>query len=235
MTIFEKLKKLQQADSQIDELEQKTANLPGLARLDALREQKAGLKNRLTEKEIAFKAAESHRKKIEGELGLISLKINAEEQKLYSGTISNPKELAGIQAEIEALRKKKDEQETNFLEHLEILENLEAEVHDLKKEEETLRQEIADTERNYAQMFAEIKEKLVVLREERSRMVPGLDESVLALYEKLRKERQGLTVVELKDGVCQGCRMELPAEEVDIMLHSEDLWQCSHCKRILVR
>lgn len=231
----ERLKKLQQVDSQIDALKGKEANLPERARLEELRERSKDLQNKLAEKESALKVAELHQKKIEGELELISLKVSGEEKKLYGGTISNPKELARIQDEIGMLQKKRDEQETDFLEHLEVLEGLQREAGQLRREDKETQQAIIEAESAYRQITKQIEEQFQDLEEERNQIVTHLDEDTLGLYEEIRREKGGLAVAELKEGICLGCGMELPAEEVDKILTSDQLWQCGHCRRILVR
>jgi len=233
--IFERLKKLQQVDSQIDALKEKKANLPEWAKLEELRERLKDLQAKLTERESLLKTAELHQKKIEGELELISLKINGEEKKLYGGTISNPKELAGIQDEIRMLQKRRDEQETAFLEHLELVKGLQEEIRNLGEENEEIEQIIIETERSHREITEKIEGELQNLEGERNQIIADLDQNALSLYGEIRQKRGGLAVAELKEGICLGCGMELPAEEVDKILTSDQLWQCGHCRRILVR
>ncbi len=231
---FDELKKLQSIDSEIDSLETKRASLPEIERLEALQVELTKLQNNLSKIEKELKEEERKQKKMEGELDLVSLKIDKEEKKLYSGTIANPKELASIQEEIKVLKNQNDEQETRLLEELDVVDNLKKEVSELTSQIDDLSAERSEVDKKYKEVAAEIDAQLGKLRNERRNVVPNIEESILSLYEDLRKTKQGLAVVQLKDGVCQGCHMELPAEEVDKMLHSDDLWQCDNCKRIIV-
>lgn len=235
MDKFQELRKLQDIDLETDSLEAKKTHLPEAERLEALQGEIEKLRDELSSKEEVFKEEELKQKKMEGELDLVSLKIEKEEQKLYSGTIANPKELASIQEEIKILKNKRDEQETVLLEQLDVVENLGKEVDELKSMIEKHKKERDEVDIEYKRITAEIEAQLEKLGSERNEVIPKIEESTLLLYEKLKEEKQGLAVVELRDGVCQGCRMELPAEEVDKMLHSDELWQCDNCKRIIVR
>ncbi len=65
----------------------------------------------------------------------------------------------------------------------------------------------------------------------------GLDEGLVALYEKLRAQQGGTGAAALKHGACQGCNMSLnPADFAHIeAAPADDIIRCEECGRILVR
>ncbi|MDI6892324.1 MAG: C4-type zinc ribbon domain-containing protein [Actinomycetota bacterium] len=235
MDEFKLLEKIQSIDSLFDELGERKANLPETERLELLRTDLANLKGILGEKENRLKEESLKQKKLEGELELLSAKIKNEEKKLYGGAIRDPKELLNLQEEVRALCKHKDELETDLLEQLDLVENLTGEVKDLSDQVESLRTEEGKAEKEHKEVLAEIETKLTELNREREGTISGISDQLLELYGKLRGKIGGVVVVGVEEGICQGCRTELPAEEVDKMIHSNKLWRCSHCRRIIVR
>ena len=57
---------------------------------------------------------------------------------------------------------------------------------------------------------------------------------ILELYEDLRKQKKGIGVAALVDGVCQGCHEQLSAMELDQIKRVEGVRRCEYCRRILV-
>lgn len=235
MVKFKELKDLQDVDSRIDSLESKKAGLPQAEEIEMLRAEQSQLELKLAELQNQLRDEEHKQKKMEGELDLISLKIEKEESKLYSGTIANPKELSSIQGEIKSLKKQKDEHETELLEELDVVDGAKENLEEIKAHLASNSEKLSALEAEFNKLFAEIEEEVAELRKNRENILPAIPPDVLELYERLREDKQGVAVAELKDGVCRGCRMELPAEEVDKILHSDELWQCDNCKRILIR
>ena len=59
---------------------------------------------------------------------------------------------------------------------------------------------------------------------------------LLAEYERLRARLGGIGAARLEHGTCMGCRMKLPATELDRIKHQspDELVHCDQCGRILV-
>ena len=107
-----------------------------LARLDGeLAEARAEIKddealrtarNAAHEADARCEGLEREQRHMEGEIDALSTKIEREEGRLYDGSVKLPKELAGIQQEIEALRARRSDIEDAELELLDSLEEAEA-------------------------------------------------------------------------------------------------------------
>ncbi|MEW6189630.1 MAG: C4-type zinc ribbon domain-containing protein [Actinomycetota bacterium] len=235
MKEFEFLAELQRIDSRTDELREKEVNLPEREKYNALKRDLQVVKNILSEKQKLLMDEERIQKKLEGELELLSLKIEGEEKKLYSGVVKSPKELASIQREVNVLQRRKDEMETELLEQLDVVKALASEVDELSQRVASLEQTTKEAEEAYHKVVDEIKGELEELDSQRKKIVLQIPQNLLALYDEIRGEKHGLAVVSIEEGICQGCYVELPAEEVDKMLRSDELWLCPYCRRILVR
>ena len=75
--------------------------------------------------------------------------------------------------------------------------------------------------------------KLKELRHDRDEAAPQFAEHALAVYERLRDDRNGYAVAKVERGMCQGCRITLPSGELQRIRNSQDMVQCSSCQRIL--
>ena len=85
--------------------------------------------------------------------------------------------------------------------------------------------------RTEAQMRAELSE----LESKRDELCSRIGEELLELYGELLGSKHNLAVVKVIDGVCQGCRVELPGMEYDRFLKSDAVFRCGNCGRIMVK
>lgn len=228
------LLKLQETDVKIDKLEDKKINLPEKSNHQISQAELIEIQNNLSKKLKKAEEEEKKQKKLEGELERVTFKTKGEEDKLYGGKISNPKELISIQEEINMLLKEKDVLETKLLEELDLGEALDKELKTLMQREKKVANRTEELKKALDEALTNIEKELSRLDKERQTTVSGLDESVYNLYQRLRKEKKGLAVVRMKDGVCQGCHMQISTEEEDRMLYGQRIWRCEHCKRILI-
>src|SRR5918996_1011853 len=103
---LQRLLKLQEADSAIARLQEKKASLPEAARLAEVTDMLAEL---TADVEIATKQRDElarEQDRLEGEGEILGQKIAREEGRMFSGSVSNPKELSALQAEVASLKKK---------------------------------------------------------------------------------------------------------------------------------
>lgn len=228
------LAKLQEIDLRIDKLEHKKGSLPEKSNCEISQAELIEIQKNLSKKLKQAEEEEKKQKKLEGELERVTFKIKSEEEKLYGGKITNPKELISIQKEIDLLLKEKDGLETKLLEQLDMVEALDKELKILIEQEKRVARRTEELKGALDDALENIDKELSHLEKEREGIVSALDDSVYSLYERLRKEKHGLAVVRAKDGICQGCHMQISTEEEDKMLYEERIWRCEHCKRILI-
>lgn len=231
-----KLLKLQGIYSRIDRLKEREATLPERQKLEETEAKLAEEEKERAVVDAQYDGESSKQKKMEGELELLNIKKKKEEGKLYSGTIGSTKELESIQEELKMLKRQIDEKETELLTQIEVTEQLSGRVEALDEERARDRQEIESVEAEMDRALAEIADEQAKLEADRVQAMEEVeDEGLLQEYEALRKRKGGVGAAAIIEGICQGCRMELPAEEVDKLLHSEELWECPSCGRILVK
>jgi len=232
---LEALYRVQELDTRLYELRNREENNPLRIELEKMREDKGQRKAEYEKVTSSLEESRNSQKRMEDELRRLEEKINREEDKLYGGTVSNPKELRGLQAEVGSLKRQKDNLEMELLEEMERLDEIKARVDELQSSLGNLEAELNEKEGILRGELSEIQAEIEELEEEKEGLRSGIGEELLELYDRLLESKHHLAVVKVVDGVCQGCRVELPGKEYDRFLKSDDIFRCSSCRRIMVR
>jgi predicted nucleic acid-binding Zn-ribbon protein len=232
--VLQRLLDLQAEDTAIKRLEDRRASLPEARRLAELNENLAELEADLhiANQQNADLAREQER--LEGEIELIDQKVAREEQRMYSGSVANPKELSSLQAEVASLKRKKSSMEDELLDVMERKEQISETVQTLGAEREEAARESAELTAKVEGLTGEIDSELKVHESERVEVASTIPDDLLALYDKLRETKNGVGAAALEDGTCQGCHTKLPAKEVERVKAGGGLQRCDNCRRILV-
>ena len=226
---------LQRVDSGMDRLNKRKADLPEQRELDELNAQRSELALANAEAQASFDAVAREQTKLETEIQQIDDKVSHEQGRLYSGEVSNPKELANIQAELDALRRRKAHLEDEELEVMERREGIEKEHGDVASTLADLDAKITDATQRRDHASVEIEEELTRLSQERAQIVPTLNAEVVELYEDIRARRGGVAVGALENGVCRACGLPLsPMQRDEIKRSDEPIIRCENCRRLLV-
>jgi predicted nucleic acid-binding Zn-ribbon protein len=234
---FDDLLTIQNHDSSADRLRHRRGTLPERAELESRREAYADLERRraaVTERRDT-ELREEHR--LDDEVRSLEAKAKAEDSRMYSGTISSPRELQAMQADIDQLRRQAREREDEELDVMVRREALDAEVAELDAAQATLVAEMDTLVAAIEKQEAEIDAELGVEEKRRAALIPSVPEATLRLYEQIRAGNRGIGAARLVGMNCQACHLALPATEVDRIRHlpPDALARCEHCGAILVR
>ena len=229
-----RLLEVQGHDSAIARLTQRKETLPEAMRLSELRSQ---LEELSADLDIAQKQAQEiarEHDRLEGEIELLEQKTTREEQRLFSGGVSNPKELGSLQAEVAMLKKKRGELEDSLLEVMVQKEDATATEERLRAEQTQISQEAETLGATVDELTREIDAELAVHTKDRDELAGALPDDLLSLYDQLRAAKAGVGAAALRDGTCEGCHTQLPAREVERLKAAGGLQRCDNCRRILV-
>ncbi len=228
---------LQTHDSAADRLRHRRGTLPERAELDSRREAHAELEARRAEVAERRDAELRDERRLDDEVRSLEAKAKAVDTKMYSGTVSSPKELQAMQADIDQLRRHARELEDEELEVLVRREALDAEVAETETAQAAVVAEMETLLASIAEQEREIDAELAVEESARAALAPNLPEGTLRLYEQIRAGNRGVGAARLVGMNCQACHLALPATEVDRIRHlpAEALARCEHCGAILVR
>jgi predicted nucleic acid-binding Zn-ribbon protein len=135
--------------------------------------------------------------------------------------------------EIEMANKRKREIEDQILALMEQIEAGQREVKEaqgrLAEAERTLAQEKARLE----SLGAEAVQELAQLEQKQKEIAAQIDGPLLERYTKLKASRKDLALAPLRNGICFGCRLQLPPQLVAEVKRSDVLQSCTYCHRIL--
>jgi hypothetical protein len=221
-------------DSTIDRLQARLAHLPEQAALDALEARARELDAEIAERQAVFDEVSTRQRRLDFEVDTLVQKIKAESGRLYSGVVSNAKELQDISREVEALKRRKSVLEDNDLEVMEERDGVEKELEALTTERSSLAAEIERGRVARDAAAGETGLQLTSAEAERQRWVPRVDPQLLQVYDTIRASKGGVGAAAMVDGTCQGCHMRLPAQEAERVRTAGGLVRCDECQRILV-
>jgi predicted nucleic acid-binding Zn-ribbon protein len=156
---------------------------------------------------------------------------------MYSGTITNPRELQGLQDEVASLTRRIGELEDLELEIMVEREPFDEEAVTLAAERAVLAERAEDLAGRITVAEAEIDVALDRETAERASATDAVPADLLAEYESLRAKRAGIGIARLERGTCGGCHMKLSAVELDRIkaLPADARVVCEDCGRLLVR
>ena len=228
------LLQLQRVDSTIDRLQARLAHLPEQAALEALEARAGQLDSQIAERQAVFDDVSTRQRRLDFEVDTLVQKIRAESGRLYSGVVSNAKELQDISREVEALKRRKSVLEDNDLEVMEERDGVEKQLEALTTERSSLAAEIERGRVARDQAAGETGLQLDGAEAERQRWLPRVDPQLLKVYDTIRASKGGVGAAAMGDGTCQGCHMRLPAQEAERVRTTGGLVRCDECQRILV-
>jgi len=237
MSRWEPLLAVQEHDTRVDQLSHRAEHLPERARLGEVGERTAALDRRLaTVQERRGELARSQQR-LEDEVASLTARADQAEKQLYSGAVSNPRELQALQDDVASIRRRIGQLEDDELEILELSEPVDAELAELGAERERLVAEQAQVESELAEAEADITTELATVRAEREKAAEAVDAALWSEYDTLRSQLGGVAIARLVGTTCQGCHLALPAVEVDRIrkLALDEVVHCEECGRLLVR
>jgi uncharacterized protein len=234
MEPISRLLDLQSLDTAIDRMNARRAALEGEGELDAARAEAERAEQELGELRLQLDTFDRDGSKLEHEIDSLTQKAADEESRLFGGAVANAKELESIRREVENLRKRKAEREDELLVVLERREEVERRAKEAEVRAEDRRVAVDTVAGDASRELDHIAKELTAKQADRDRLAAGFDPELLELYDDLRKQKKGVGVAALVDGVCQGCHEKLSAVELDRVKHTEDVPRCEYCRRILV-
>ncbi|MDD5246585.1 MAG: C4-type zinc ribbon domain-containing protein [Candidatus Omnitrophica bacterium] len=223
------LAKLQTVDSEIYALKKEKSAQPDLLKsLDAaFEEKKSGvasaekllldLQKEKKEREVELGSKEESGKKLQTQL--YQLKTNKEYQAMLQ-------QIADAKADASLFEDK----------ILESMEKIDKAKVALEEEKKKLQQEegVSSTEKKkISDRGKQIDDRLAQLEAQRAQSSSGIDPEILAQYERILANRDGLAIVTVKDNSCQGCNMYVPPQVINLIRMYERIITCEVCNRIL--
>ncbi len=187
--------------------------MPEVAEIEALTARQGLVRDRLIAAQTEASDIAREVAKAETDVEQVRARAARDQERLDSGAITSSKELESLQHEIGSLSKRQADLEDVELEILERLEDVQRAVADLSKESASLEDQVESAKQRRDHSYAEIDKDLTFTGDGRRSLATGVDEALLALYEKVRA-RSEVGAAELSRARCGACRMELTSIEL---------------------
>lgn len=221
---------LQQLDLELERLvaEQQaiTQSIQGNATLQKVRTENSRAQQQL-------RAGLQAQKEAEWTLEELNRRLAAQEQRLYSGTVLNPKELSALQQEVQHLRAQQSRQEDTALEVMDAAESLQEQA---RQKAAALQQAEEQWQRDSASILIrrdQLETRKQELQAKRAQVVSSIDAGYTTRYDAMRRTKQGRAVSKVEQNSCQWCRVILTPSELQRVRTSDQLQTCTNCGRIL--
>ena len=233
---FEALLEVQAHDTRLDQLRHRMEALPEREQRDAAAGAKAEAEAQLAAERAVRDDLARQQKKVDDEVESLKEKRQGFDTKLYSGTVSNPRELQDLQEEIDSLSRRITQLEDAELEIMERVEPVEARIEELTATVGQRQMVLDDAEQRLIAAEAEIAAETDAETAVRTAAAGPGPPDLLAEYEKLRTGRGGVGVARLVGSQCGGCHLTLSAMEAARLrkLPAGEVAHCEECGRILV-
>lgn len=220
---------LQGLDTHIFKLEDELGSIP--KRIQASDEEYKNKMDDLKRIEEEYKALQVKKKQRDGDLETKEGAIKKFQTQMYQ--VKTNKEYTAFQEEI--ARTKAD---TSLIEEeiIKLLDEMDEENKKIAKEKEFLKQEeakLAEEKKRLNDEADRVKTELEDIKKQRSVLAARVDKAVLAKYDRIIRNKDGLAVVPVANEACQGCFRIMPPQVINEIKMKDQLIFCENCARIL--
>lgn len=236
MSVLEQLLEVQELDTRIDQLRHRRDHLPERDELSEIAAAERDLDTRRREVDDRAAALARSQKRIEDELASTEAKRAEADRRLYSGTVTAPRELQALQDEVSALGRRTSELEDELLEVLTETEPVDEARAALDTEASALAERRTAVEAKLDQAEQEVSAELSEITTAREAAAAEVPAETLQDYEARRKQLGGIAIARLHGTSCGGCHLTLSAVEIDRIrkLPPDEPATCEECGRMLV-
>ncbi|MDF1512642.1 MAG: hypothetical protein P1S60_02415 [Anaerolineae bacterium] len=221
---------LQQADLEYQRNRQRLAELAKLLQASSAI---AGMQQRLSQAQDKAKQARQNQETLEFELGKIQTKLRMDTEKLYSGRITNARELQDLQAETESLKRHITALEDKLLEAMMAREEADEAVVDASQELQRVTAEVEENQQHLTEEREALTARNQTLETHIADLHTQVPASILDTYEYLKNRTGNLPVAELHGDICGVCGIEVRRPVQQLARRQEEAY-CGGCNRLLV-
>jgi predicted nucleic acid-binding Zn-ribbon protein len=232
-----KLLDLQQVDASLDQMAHRLRALPEHATLARLAERSTEASDRYGQLKTEVEDLGRAQRKADADVEQVRERRARNRTRIDGGLVSDPKQLQAMQHEIQTLDRRISDLEDSELEVMERLEQAQDELVELGEELAQLESEAGEQTRSRDEVVAQFGARRNDALAERDQLAADIPAPLLALYEKLRAQLDGVGVGALQRGRCGGCQLDVGAADLARMAAapSDEVLRCEQCNRILVR
>lgn len=234
MPLIPLLFRIQEIEIQLLTLNQRNSQLDQDPNLLALEDLFKATEKQINRLNLELMQTRSRIKQIETELKSYTDHVAQEEQRLYSGKISNPRELEQIQQKITENRQAQTKLEDELYPLLEKEETLSKQLSQQTKRMEETSLEIERVQKRIREQKLEIQLEVTDFQTEMESLLPQIPSEWMERYRKIASSHKGIGMAKLKNNACGACHVSQSDSLLQKIKRGEDkLFFCENCGRIL--
>ena len=224
------LAKLQALDETIRKLQATKSQLAQddvdvQSRAQAAREALEASKRNMTDFRAQMDKRDGDLKTSEEKIKKLSTQLN---------TVKTNKEYSAIQHEILNAKAEKSGIEDDILTMMEDVDSHHQKIKECEDAAKKADEEIQNKRQAIQAAIADADARIQRIEEERTKLADTIPANLLASYERLTKGKPNTqAMAACRNFVCQGCRMSLTANTVNLLMGANKLVYCKSCGRIL--
>jgi uncharacterized protein len=180
-----------------------------------------------------FNAARVQARSLELEVQTLNAKIAETEKRLYSGTITNPKELRDLEQDLASLRRRGQGIEEQELEAMIAAESAEGQMVAAETQLQQAEAAALQTQGTLLEERQHLQARAAQLGGEREAMHSGILAEDHQLYLRLRQTKHGRALARVAEGSCSACGEEVSSSQLQETRRGATLVRCGCCERIL--
>lgn len=225
------LSKLQKTDLELDARRQRVREITAILEQDReLRDAQAAVEALQAE----LQPQEAHRTDLNLEIQTVMSQTKQLSERLYSGKVTNPKELEDIEHKIAERKRRRAHLEDELLETMILVEDLQEQLQAATEHLAQVKADRADQHQDLTQELRRLKVEITRLKEERKEVLREVEPELRELYKTLRTQKRGQAVAMLSGDSCAVCGVQQTTTIAQQVRQGEDVIMCASCGRILV-
>jgi len=225
---LDRLIRLQQTDTFIDNAQRRVADHPGLVE---------GLDDRLASATAAVDTAKTNvaenqaaRRIVEKDLAMIQARLSKFKEQLMG--VKTNKEYTAMLKEIDVAQHEVGLLEEKILERMLEADDLAGRQKAAEAKLAADKGVIASERQRIGQETEELRRELDEALSRRAQIAAEISPALIGTYDTIRAKR-GAAVVELKAGYCSACHVRLRPQIANELLRRDRIFQCESCQRIV--
>jgi uncharacterized protein len=168
---------------------------------------------------------------LEGRLAAAEAKMK--DRRMRITRIRNDKELGLARREVDLLKEEMSGLEVELVAVMEQVEACAAKLQGVESELARLTAERDAEADDLREKIGRLTGEMERERAARAELLEAVDGELRRKYEMIFSRRGGVAVVEVRSGICQGCRMRVPPQLFNEIQRNEQVILCPSCQRML--
>ncbi|MBX3301268.1 MAG: hypothetical protein KF693_03540 [Nitrospira sp.] len=220
---------LQKLDLRIMEINETRRKIP--ERLHAAESPLREATQLLTDTQTAVDAATKERRAHEKDLD--AHEAHTEKMKSHAASLKTNKEYQAHLFELELANKKRGDFEEKILLSMDKVDQLQKTAKELQDKKDALEKVFTREKQGLDAQDKELAAELAQLEASYREASLKVEKRLLERYNQVKASRKDQPLAAVRDGICAGCRLQIPPQLIAQVKRSDDLHICPYCRRML--